>query len=114
MKYFLSLFVLCFSFKSISQESTFEPYKAEYYIGKFKPGKDMGDMVKWANDWAKWAKKSGAFENYGVGLMTPYFTQELSTHDFIWYGNTPIPQNSLQVCNIGLRTVVISWQNYPQ
>jgi hypothetical protein len=42
MKYFLSLFILCFSFKAISQESAFEPYKAEYYIGKFKPGKDMG------------------------------------------------------------------------
>ena len=49
MKYFLSLFVLCFSFNAIAQESTYEPYKAEYYIGKFKPGKDMGDMVKWLN-----------------------------------------------------------------
>ena len=89
MKYFLSLFFLCFSFNAIAQESTYEPYKAEYYIGKFKPGKDMGDMVKWANDWAKWADKSGAFENYGVGLMTPYFSNQLPTHDFMWYGRYP-------------------------
>ena len=42
-------------------ESTYEPYKAEYYIGKFKPGKDMSDMVKWANDWAM-GRKSGALK----------------------------------------------------
>ena len=27
MKYFLSIFVLCFSFNAMSQESTYEPYK---------------------------------------------------------------------------------------
>ena len=32
-------------------ESSYEPYKAEYYVGKLLPGKTMDDMVKWAMDW---------------------------------------------------------------
>ena len=70
-------------------ESSYEPYKAEYYVGKLLPGKTMDDMVKWAMDWKEWADKSGMYDNYNVNLMVPYFINDGSTHDLMWYGRYP-------------------------
>ena len=58
MKYFLSLSLLL-SFNIIADESpVYEPNVAEYYVSSFKDGKDMDDMMKWAEKWNMWADKT--------------------------------------------------------
>ena len=42
-------------------EYKYEPAvnKAEYYIGTYKTGKDLDDMVAWYNKFADWAEDQG-------------------------------------------------------
>ena len=56
MKLFLIL-CLAFSFSAYADdhEGYYEPNVAEYYVSTFKEGKDMDDMMRWAEKWTKWA-----------------------------------------------------------
>ena len=57
MKLLLSLSLLLsfsvFADDHDSQESQWNV--AEYYVSVFKDGKDMDDMMKWAEKWNSWA-----------------------------------------------------------
>ena len=104
MRIFLSLAML-FSFSVVAQESVEYKYevesnKAEYYIGSFKDGKDVDDLTAWYGKFAKWADSKGStFDKMTVGILTPYFSSELSTHDVMWVTTSPSPSaqfNGLQ------------------
>ena len=90
MKYFLS-FCLIFSALGINAQEVegYEPNRGEYYIAKFKPGKDMSDMMKYVDTWSKWAKKSSVFEDYRANIHVPYFHDQHLMHDLVWYGRAP-------------------------
>ena len=47
-----------------ADEPEYKPNKAEYYVSVFKDGKDMDDMMAWAEDWAEWASKGDAAEAF--------------------------------------------------
>ena len=89
MKYFLSLSLL-FSFNILAEDSpTYEPNVAEYYVSTFKDGKDMDDMMKWAEKWNMWADKTDHFENYTAAMLVPYYHSGEQPHDFVWVGISP-------------------------
>ena len=89
MKYFLSLSLLL-SFNIIADESpVYEPNVAEYYVSSFKDGKDMDDMMKWAQKWNMWADKTDHFENYTAAMLVPYYHSGEQPHDFVWVGISP-------------------------
>tara|TARA_B110000008_G_scaffold135681_1_gene137714 strand:- start:740 stop:1498 length:759 start_codon:yes stop_codon:yes gene_type:complete len=96
MRIFLSL-AMILSFSTIAQESTEYKYeveanKAEYYIGSYKSGKDVNDLVAWYGKFDKWTQTKGdTFDKMSVAILTPYFSSELSTHDVMWVTNTPGP-----------------------
>ena len=62
MKLLLSLSLLLsfnvFADDHDSQESEWNV--AEYYVSVFKDGKDMDDMMKWAEKWNSWANETDA------------------------------------------------------
>ena len=92
MKYFLSLSLL-FSFNILAEDSpTYEPNVAEYYVSTFKDGKDMDDMMKWAEKWNMWADKTDHFENYTAAMLVPYYHSGEQPHDFVWVGISPNPE----------------------
>jgi hypothetical protein len=75
-------------------EYKYEPdaNKAEYFIGKFKKGKDMSDLVAWYNKFAEWAgTQDGAFDSMSTALMTPVFHSDLKSIEVMWSNNWPTP-----------------------
>ena len=95
MKYLLLLPFL-FSIGSFAQdaEKRYEPVvnKAEYYIGSYKNGKDLDDMVMWYNKFAAWAEDQGdVYDGMTVALLTPYFNNDMSALDVVWVSNWPSP-----------------------
>tara|TARA_B100001057_G_scaffold367826_1_gene371215 strand:- start:896 stop:1654 length:759 start_codon:yes stop_codon:yes gene_type:complete len=95
MKYLLLLPFL-FSIGSFAQdaENRYEPVvnKAEYYIGSYKNGKDLDDMVMWYNKFAAWAEDQGdVYDGMTVALLTPYFNNDMSALDVVWVSNWPSP-----------------------
>ena len=96
MRVFLSLAML-FSFSVIAQDSVEYKYeveanKAEYYIGSYKKGKDVEDLVAWYGKFQKWADtKSTTFDSMSVAILTPYFHSDLSSHDVMWVTTSPSP-----------------------
>ena len=56
MRFLLSI-TMVFSFSLVAEEDkpVYEANVAEYYVSSFKDGKDMDDMMKWAEKWKKWA-----------------------------------------------------------
>ena len=66
MKLLLSLSLLLsfsvFADDHDSQESEWNV--AEYYVSVFKDGKDMDDMMKWAEKWNNWANETDDLKEY--------------------------------------------------
>ena len=95
MKYFLLLPFLFFTMGFAQDaEYKYEPAvnKAEYYIGTYKTGKDLDDMVAWYNKFANWAEDQGdVYDNMTVALLTPYFNSEMAAIDVVWVNNWPSP-----------------------
>lgn len=76
------------------QEYKYEPVsnKAEYYIGSFNKGKDLDDLIDWYEDFADWAEDQGdTYDSMTVAILTPYFNNDLSTHDTMWVNTWPSP-----------------------
>ena len=76
------------------QEYKYEPVsnKAEYYIGSFNKGKDLEDLIDWYEDFADWAEDQGdTYDSMTVAILTPYFNNDLSTHDTMWVNTWPSP-----------------------
>ena len=93
MKYLL-LIPFLFSIGTFAQdvEHKYEPVinKAEYYIGSYKDGKDLDDMVMWYNKFADWAEDQGeVYDNMTVALLSPYFNSDMGALDVIWVSNWP-------------------------
>ncbi len=97
MKYLLT-FSLIFSFNIFAddhesdQDEGFEPNKAEYYVGKFKKGKDLDDLIAWSKKWSKWASSGEAaeiYKDYNVTLLVPYYIGDLTSVDYVWAGVSP-------------------------
>ena len=96
MRIFLSLAML-FSFSVIAQDSVEYKYeveanKAEYFMGTYKDGKDVDDLVAWYGKFQKWADtKSTTFDSMSVAILTPYYHSDLSSLDVMWVNTSPSP-----------------------
>ena len=78
-----------------SDEVEYKPNKAEYYVSVFKDGKDMDDMMAWAEDWAEWASEGDAaeaFADYSAALLVPLYVSNADEHDLIWVGISSNPE----------------------
>ena len=63
---------------------------AEYYIGSYNKGKDLDDLVDWYDDFADFAAENGSvYDNMTVSILTPYFHNDLTTHDYMWVATFP-------------------------
>ena len=99
MKILLSLSLL-FSFSVFADDHEgdkpmYAPNVAEYYVSKFKDGKDMDDMMKWAAKWEKWATTGDAAEanaDYSASMLVPYYGVNLDSADLIWLGINSNPE----------------------
>lgn len=97
MKFLLSL-AMVFSFSLFAEEDKpkYEANVAEYYVSSFKEGKDMDDMMKWAEKWKKWATTGEAAEanaDYRSSILVPYYGVNLDTFDFLWLGINTTPED---------------------
>ena len=89
--------MMLFSINAFAQEVAEYKYDpgetanaAEYYIGSFNKGKDLDDLVDWYDDFAEFADSKGSvYDNMTVSILTPYFHNDLSTHDFMWVATFP-------------------------
>ena len=92
MKYLLS-FVMLMSFSVIAQDSEYkyepEGNAAEYYIGHYKQGSDLDDLIAWYGKFAAWAEDKDVYDGMTVGILTPYFHSDLSSLDVMWVNNFP-------------------------
>ena len=103
MKFLLSM-VLVLSMTITSdlyaeEGPTYEPNVAEYYVSSFNDGKDMDDMMKWAEKWKKWATTgdaAGPNEDYRASMLIPYYGVNLDTFDFIWLGINTYPEKQAE------------------
>ena len=98
MKLLLSLsLILSFVISADDHETPeykYEPEanKAEYFIGTYNQGKDLGDLVAWYAKFAKWAEgQDGAFDKMSTALLTPVFHSNLSSVEVMWSNNWPTP-----------------------
>jgi hypothetical protein len=89
---------MVFSFSLVAEEDKpeYEANVAEYYVSSFKDGKDMDDMMKWAEKWKKWATTGEAAEanaDYRSSILVPYYGVNLDTFDFLWLGINTTPED---------------------
>ena len=97
MRFLLSI-TMVFSFSLVAEEDkpVYEANVAEYYVSSFKDGKDMDDMMKWAEKWKKWATTGEAAEanaDYRSSILVPYYGVNLDTFDFLWLGINTTPED---------------------
>ena len=95
------------SFAQDAEQYKYDPSEtsivAEYYIGSFNKGKDLDDLVDWYEDFAEFADDKGSvYDNMTVSILTPYFHNDLTTHDFMWVATFPSPSEQF----LGLETWV--------
>jgi hypothetical protein len=83
-----------FAFSQDAVEYKYEPEvnKAEYYIGSYNKNKDLDDLVDWYGDFAEWTNKQGnTYDSMTVGLLTPYFHNDMAAADVMWVNTWPSP-----------------------
>jgi len=83
-----------FAFSQDAVEYKYEPEvnKAEYYIGSYNKSKDLDDLVDWYGDFAEWTNKQGnTYDSMTVGLLTPYFHNDMAAADVMWVNTWPSP-----------------------
>ena len=97
MKYLFTL-ALTISFVVFAQEDEpsykYQPEgnKAEYYIGTFNKGKNIGDLASWYGKFAKWAEGQGdVYDNMTVAILQPQFHSNLGSVDAMWVNTFPTP-----------------------
>lgn len=96
----LLIITMVFSFNMFADDHVedkpmYEPNVAEYYVSSFKDGKDMDDMMKWAEKWRKWATTGDAMEpnaDYRASMLVPYYGVNLDTFDLLWLGINTNPE----------------------
>ena len=72
-----------------ADEPEYKPSKAEYYIGHYKQGADLDDLIAWYGKFAAWAEDKDVYDEMTVGILTPYFHSDLSSLDVMWVNNFP-------------------------
>ena len=94
MKFLLSMSLITsvFIYADDHDKPVYEPNVAEYYVSVFKDGKDMDDMMKWAEKFNSWADETDHFDNYVAALLVPYYHSGEQPHDFVWVGISPDPE----------------------
>ena len=65
------------------------PNKAEYYVDKFKPGKDFEDLLKWGDQLVKWTSKHSIYDNWQPVVFMPYFNSNSQALDSVFLGIWP-------------------------
>ena len=65
------------------------PNKAEYYVDKFKPGKDFEDLLKWGDQLVKWTNNYSIYDNWQPVVFMPYFNSDSQSHDSVFLGIYP-------------------------
>lgn len=95
------------SFAQDAEQYKYDPSEtsnvAEYYIGSFNEGKNLDDLVDWYEDFEEFADDKGSvYDNMTVSILTPYFHNDLTTHDFMWVATFPSPSEQF----LGLETWV--------
>ena len=93
---FLGLILISASstFAQDEVEYKYEPAvnKAEYYIGSFNKGKDLSDLVEWYEEFDEWGEGQGnTYDSMTVGILIPYFHDDLSAADVMWVNTWPSP-----------------------
>ena len=77
------------------EKPMYEANVAEYYFSTFKDGKDMDDMMRWAEKWEKWATTGDAADanaDYRASMLIPYYGESLDQLDFVWLGINTNPE----------------------
>ena len=84
MKFLLSMSLIVSVFMYADdhndEKPMYEANVAEYYFSTFKDGKDMDDMMRWAEKWEKWATTGDAAEanaDYRASMLIPYYGVKL-------------------------------------
>ena len=88
-----------FIFSQEDIEYKYEPdaNKAEYYIGSYNKGKDLDDLIAWYGKFAKFADKQGdTYNGMTVGILQPYFHNDLNDHDVMWVNNWSSPSEQFK------------------
>jgi len=65
------------------------PNKAEYYVDKFKPGKDFEDLLKWGDQLVKWTSNYPIYDNWQPVVFMPYFNSDSQSLDSVFLGIWP-------------------------
>ncbi len=102
MKKILIITLAFMAFLSYAEsEYEFEPVsnKAEYYSGKFNKGKDMQDLLLWAEKFVKWSEQNDFRKSTLTAIFTPYFHDQLDEQDFVWLNI--IPNSTEQYSSLG-------------
>ena len=90
------------------------PNKAEYYVDKFKPGKDFEDLLKWGEDLVKWTSKHSIYDNWQPVLFMPYFNSNSQSLDSVFLGIWPNATEQYIGLIIGSKMVVNFLKKYQQ
>ena len=80
MKLLLSISLL-FSFSIFADNHDSDDSQwnvAEYYVSAFKDGKDMDDMMKWAEKWNAWANETDEFHYIQLQIATSLWFMSLT------------------------------------
>ena len=62
------------------------PNKAEYYVDKFKPGKDFEDLLKWGDQLVKRTSNYPIYDNWQPVVFMPYFNSDSQSLDSVFLG----------------------------
>ena len=65
--------------------------KAEYYIGSYKNGKDLDDMVMWYKKFADWAESGRCVRQYDGCASFTLLNSDMAALDVVWVSNWPSP-----------------------
>ena len=64
----------------------------EFWGCKFNAGKDMSDLMSWADQWNEVVDELPD-DGYNAWVMTPMFSSAMSEVDFLWAGSWPDYEN---------------------
>lgn len=90
-KLILSLSILVAGMAHAQDSFKYEPIanKAEYYVSTYNDRKDMGDYLKWADDFKEYLAKSDVYDSMRSVILVPYFHQNLQAMDSVWLNIWP-------------------------
>lgn len=90
-KLIIGLSILVAGITHAQDSFKYEPVanKAEYYVSTYNDRKDMGDYLKWADDFKEYLAKSDVYDSMQSVILVPYFHQNLQAADSVWLNIWP-------------------------